>query len=98
MKHREEAFFYFFVMFCFPLQTPECIANQMSQCGNVRRELEKTTILCFHHQKDLAHCRIHTGIIVYPGRMLLTQTITLPLHQHTRLFTSTLENGGVIWS
>ncbi|TMS05335.1 hypothetical protein E3U43_004585 [Larimichthys crocea] len=103
MKHRQKGIFLLF--FFSSLKTVQLIANQMFQCGN-HRDLKKTMILqnqlwsfwCFHHQKDLAHRRIHSGIIVYPGRMLLMQTITLPLHQHTRLFTSTLENSGVIWS
>lgn len=38
------------------------------------------------------------GLLSIQGVMLRMQTITLPLHQRTCLFTSTLENSGVIWS
>lgn len=38
---------------------------------------------------------MHSGIQLCSGWMLLMQTITLPLHQYTHLFTSTLESSGV---
>lgn len=91
---------------CFSLQTAQFMSKQMLQCGYVHRELEKSMILqnqlwsfwCFHHQKDLAHRKVHSGIIVCRGRELLMQAIALPLHQHQCLFTSALENSGVIWT
>lgn len=51
----------------------------------------------FHHYNDLTGRRIHSGIIVSSRRVLLLDTITLPLHQHQYLFTSALENSGLLW-
>lgn len=90
---------------CFPLQLAYFVANQMSQCGNVHRELEKdydtpkstVVFLVFSSPERTWPAAEHTGISVYPGRMLLMLTVILPLHQHTRLFTSTLENSGAFW-
>lgn len=73
---RKKHFPFLFFTFLFSQQTAQFVANQMSPCGNVLWELEKTLIgqnqlwsfCCFHHQKDPALHRIHSGIIICSRR------------------------------